>query len=254
MPTNGKLPMVLDAHRNYDLERQGKLQQQSRKQSSTRQHPSRYDDMASDAAEGATSAQNIDVSREFVDEEAELLDVDKRDETTDAIPLSDLESLSAEDHEDIVTYQRLTINNITALIKAYKSLSSSSSSKFSIRQSVTSAAQVEVEDVHDDLNRELAFFKQSLDAVVEARQTLLKEGIPFSRPKDFFAEMVKTDEHMDKIKSRLMEDEANKRAAAEARRQRDLKKFGKQVQIAKLQEREKAKRDTLDQINYLKRS
>lgn len=81
-----------------------------------------------------------------------------------------------------------------------------------------------------------------------------KEGVPFSRPADYFAEMVKSDEQMGKIKHKMTEEAANKKAAAEARKQRDLKKFGKQVQIAKLQERDKAKRETLDKINILKRS
>ena len=66
--------------------------------------------------------------------------------------------------------------------------------------------------------------------------------------------MVKSDEHMGKIKAKMVDEAANKKAAAEARRQRDLKKFGKQVQVAKLQERDKAKRETLDKINLLKRS
>ena len=59
---------------------------------------------------------------------------------------------------------------------------------------------------------------------------------------------------MGKIKAKMTDDAANKKAAADARKQRDLKKFGKQVQVAKLQERDKAKRDTLDKINLLKRS
>ena len=66
--------------------------------------------------------------------------------------------------------------------------------------------------------------------------------------------MVKSDEHMGKIKAKMTEEAAGKKAAAEARKQRDLKKFGKQVQVAKLQERDKAKRETLDKINILKRS
>lgn len=66
--------------------------------------------------------------------------------------------------------------------------------------------------------------------------------------------MVKSDEHMEKIKLKMTNEAANKKVAAEARRQRDLKKFGKQVQVAKLQERDKAKRETLDKINILKRS
>lgn len=83
---------------------------------------------------------------------------------------------------------------------------------------------------------------------------LKKERVPLSRPTDYFAEMVKSDEHMGKIKSKIVDEVANKKAAADARKQRDLKKFGKQVQVAKLQERDKAKRETLEKINLLKRS
>jgi rRNA-processing protein EBP2 len=108
--------------------------------------------------------------------------------------------------------------------------------------------------VHDDLTREQAFYKQCLEGAIEGRSRLKKEGVPFTRPNDFFAEMVKTDEQMGKIKSKMIEEAAGKKAAAEARKQRDLKKFGKAVQVAKQQERDKAKRETLDKINVLKRS
>ena len=83
---------------------------------------------------------------------------------------------------------------------------------------------------------------------------LKKEGVPFSRPTDYFAEMVKSDEHMGKVKEKLRDEAASKKASQEARRQRDLKKFGKQVQVAKQQERDKAKRETLEKISSLKRS
>jgi hypothetical protein len=83
---------------------------------------------------------------------------------------------------------------------------------------------------------------------------LKKEGVPFTRPTDYFAEMVKSDEHMGIIKKKMMDEAASKKAAAEARKQRDLRKFGKQVQVAKLQERDKAKRDTMEKIQILKRS
>ena len=76
----------------------------------------------------------------------------------------------------------------------------------------------------------------------------------FSRPNDYFAEMVKSDEHMGKIKQKMTDEAANKKAAVEARRQRDLKKFGKQVQVAKLQERDKAKREMLGKIEVLRKS
>lgn len=88
----------------------------------------------------------------------------------------------------------------------------------------------------------------------EAKKKLKGEGISFSRPSDYFAEMVKSEEHMGRIRQRLVDDAAGKKAASDARRQRDLKKFGKAVQVAKQQERDKSKRDTLDKIKVMKRS
>lgn len=173
----------------------------------------------------------------------------------EAIPFSDIESLASEDKADILPHQRLTINNTSALQRAHRSITFPYSTlPFSAHQSITTAEPVVIAEVNDDLTRELAFYKQCLDAANEGRALLHKEGVSFSRPNDYFAEMVKSDEHMGKIKAKMTDDAANKKAAADARKQRDLKRFGKQVQVAKLQERDKAKRDTLDKINLLKRS
>lgn len=51
-------------------------------------------------------------------------------------------------------------------------------------------------DIHDDLKREVAFYNTALEAVNEARPKLEEANIPFTRPDDFFAEMVKTDGKM----------------------------------------------------------
>ena len=48
-------------------------------------------------------------------------------------------------------------------------------------------------DIHDDLKREVAFYDNALEAVNIARGECEKAGIPFTRPDDFFAEMIKTD-------------------------------------------------------------
>lgn len=48
-------------------------------------------------------------------------------------------------------------------------------------------------DIHDDLKREVTFYNSALEAVHQARAKCKEAGIPFSRPDDFFAEMVKTD-------------------------------------------------------------
>jgi rRNA-processing protein EBP2 len=114
--------------------------------------------------------------------------------------------------------------------------------------------EMDIPDANDDLNRELSFYKTAQTAAYTARKLLKKEGIPFTRPGDYFAEMVKSDEHMGKIKKKLYDEAASKKAAAEARKQRDLKKFGKQVQVAKLQQRAKEKKEAIERINDLKKS
>ena len=48
-------------------------------------------------------------------------------------------------------------------------------------------------DVHDDLKREVAFYNTAMEGAIEARALCERSGIPFRRPDDFFAEMVKTD-------------------------------------------------------------
>ncbi|KAK8154645.1 eukaryotic rRNA processing protein EBP2-containing protein [Phyllosticta citrichinensis] len=205
-------------------------------------------------------ASNIDLSRlensdsDSSGDELEENDDEEDDDDEEDVPLSDLESVASDEKGDIIPHQKLTINNTTALLAAVKRIEMKTSKlSFSEHQSITSAERIEVEDTNDDLNRELAFYKQALAAAKEARGLLRKEGVPFSRPNDFFAEMVKSDEHMGKIKQKLVDEAASKKAATEARKQRDLKKFGKAVQVAKQQERDKAKRETLEKINVLKR-
>ncbi|KAK5736240.1 rRNA-processing protein EBP2 [Elasticomyces elasticus] len=195
----------------------------------------------------ATSPQKV-MTNDDAEEEGE-----DDDEEEEEIPLSDIESLASEDKGDVIPYQRLTINNTAALQRSLKSFALPDGLPFTATQAVSSAEPIEIADVEDDLNRELSFYQQSLHAVKEARIQLKKEGVPFSRPADYFAEMVKSEEQMGKVRQKMVDEAARKKASSDARRQRDLKKFGKAVQIAKLQERDRTKRDTLDKIGALKR-
>lgn len=180
---------------------------------------------------------------------------DSEEEDDEDIPMSDLEDMDDDEKEDIIPHQRLTINNTVGLTAALKRFALPIHKlTFSEHQTVMSSAPTVIPDVSDDLTRELAFYSQSLEAAIAGRKALKDEGIPFTRPNDYFAEMVKADEHMAKVKGKLVEEAASKKASAEARKQRDLKKFGKQVQVAKLQEREKEKKATLEKIKVLKRS
>lgn len=189
------------------------------------------------------------------DEEEEEED---EDEEESDIALSDLDDMADSDREDLLVKTKLSINNQPALLASLKRIAipHDASVSFATHQTVASSEPTasKIEDISDDLNRELQLYAQSLEAAKKARALLRVEGIPFSRPKDYFAEMLKDDGHMEKVKAKLVEEATAKKASAEARKLRDLKKFGKQVQVAKLQERQKQKKETLEKIKALKKS
>lgn len=269
MVKRSKLLQALDAHkgRDYDAEKQKKMVKAAEKRKGVKksESPAKAKDTKQDKEEVAVSSEAEEDDEEEEQEEAEAEaeesdeenaeeddDEEEEEEEEEDIPLSDLED---DEREDVVTHQRLTINNSAAITASLKRISFiTSQTPFSEHNSLVSKEPIEVEDPNDDLNRELAFYKVCQAGATEARGLLKKEGIPFTRPGDYFAEMVKNDEHMDRIKKKLYDEAAGKKAAAEARRQRDLKKFGKQVQVAKLQQRAKEKRETLEKINTLKKS
>ncbi|OBT83945.1 hypothetical protein VE02_06854 [Pseudogymnoascus sp. 03VT05] len=284
MVNKGNLKMALVAEKQTDFkqEHQKKMLKKARKEKKAKQpvaavveEEEAEDDDEEEDEEGIRELMELDEKEngdEYRRTEVDLAGIDDSDTASSSgvednnglsdddmsdeedIPLSDLEDLDDEDKEDMIPHQRLTINNTTALTTALRRIALPLKTlQFTDHQSLTTAEPVAIPDVSDDLQRELAFYQQSLTAVQEARKLLKAEGAPFSRPTDFFAEMVKADEHMAKIKAKLVEAAAGKKASAEARKQRDLKKFGKQVQNAKLQERQKEKTKTMEKIKDLKR-
>ena len=68
---------------------------------------------------------------------------------------------------------------------------------------ITASEPVELDDAEEG-QRELAFYTQALAAVKTAQARLTKMDVPFARPDDYFAEMLKTDQHMAKVKLRLI--------------------------------------------------
>ncbi|EGE83678.1 rRNA processing protein [Blastomyces dermatitidis ATCC 18188] len=272
MVKKSKLLSALDAHkgRNYELERQKKLQKaaERRKRAPAGDSKDTLNDnevQETKQTDPTSLKQNGTGDREDekptptsqakeerrTDQEEEQDEDGDEDEEEEDIPLSEL---SEEDATDVIPHQRLTINNSAAILSSLKRISFlTPQTPFSEHNSLTSTEPIDVPDPNDDLTRELAFYTVCVSAAKSARDQLKKEGIPFSRPTDYFAEMVKSDEHMGRVKKKLFDEAAAKKASAEAKRQRDLKKFGKQVQVAKLQQRQKEKRETLDKINSLKR-
>ncbi|EGC39621.1 hypothetical protein DICPUDRAFT_74854 [Dictyostelium purpureum] len=113
---------------------------------------------------------------------------------------------------------------------------------------VTSQQSLDLEDVHDDFKREIAFYKQTLHSVTECEKLCADHGLTVRRKPDFFAEMIKSDAQMLKIKSNLQSEKKRVETAEAIRKKREIKKFGKQVQTQKLQERQKQKSDAIESV------
>lgn len=103
-------------------------------------------------------------------------------------------------------------------------------------------------DVNDDLTRELAFYTQALDGTRAAFEKLEALSIPFLRPTDYYAEMVKTDSHMVKIKGRLLAEKKRIEESEERRKAREAKKISKEVQAQKTKERAQQKKQEIESV------
>ncbi|KAF7657406.1 hypothetical protein LDENG_00027800 [Lucifuga dentata] len=93
----------------------------------------------------------------------------------------------------------------------------------------------------DDFQREMFFYRQAQATVLEALPLLRKHNIATKRPEDYFAEMAKTDQHMQKIRKKLLSKQAILEKSEKAKKLREQRKFSKKVQIEVLQKRQKEK-------------
>ncbi|KAL7079772.1 hypothetical protein ACQ4LE_001174 [Meloidogyne hapla] len=100
--------------------------------------------------------------------------------------------------------------------------------------------------IDQDLEREAAFYKQSLNSVQNAKQRLKTIGIPINRPSDYFAEMAKGDNQMDKIRRKILQTKNIKERKENAKRLRDEKKFARKVQKTREEQKLKTKKKLLD--------
>jgi rRNA-processing protein EBP2 len=71
-------------------------------------------------------------------------------------------------------------------------------------QVISLETATDVPDVHDDMARELAFYNNGKAAAELAIEKLEGAEIPWLRPPDYYAETVKSDGHMAKVKAQLI--------------------------------------------------
>ncbi|KAI0031004.1 eukaryotic rRNA processing protein EBP2-domain-containing protein [Vararia minispora EC-137] len=208
---------------------------------------SEEDDEAGKVEDGESKDEDEEVSGKDDPEEE---DTEGTEEEEDGVALDDVSDAASD--VDVVPRQKLEINNIVALDRIRESMQLDPSLPWTETLVVPYPQRIEI-DVHDDLKRELAFYKQALHSATAGRALAQKHSFPFTRPADFFAEMIKSDAHMQRIRQRLLDEQAGIKKSEEKRKEREGKKFGKQVQVERIKERERAKKDMEERVKGLKR-
>ncbi len=100
--------------------------------------------------------------------------------------------------------KRPAIYNVEAIHDKLEDVAWSEDRPWDETLAVTSSAPTAVVNVDDDLERELAFYNQALEAAKTAIGRFEEAGLTWQRPPDYYAEMVKSDEHMAKVKEQLL--------------------------------------------------
>ncbi|KAI3712565.1 hypothetical protein L1987_71124 [Smallanthus sonchifolius] len=173
-------------------------------------------------------------------------------EASESEPETELESESESDsdgYEDVKLAEpsKTAIYNKEGILDTLADISWPEDVEWMHKLSLDVEQEQEV-DVNDDLTRELAFYTQALDGTRQAFVKFQTTGLPFLRPVDYYAEMVKTDTHMEKIKGRLLSEKRRIEEVEERRKARENKKKAKEVQAEKQKERAKQKKDEIESV------
>jgi len=118
---------------------------------------------------------------------------------------------------------------------------------------LTTREKTEVEDVENDLERELAFYNQALDSCFVAISKFEKDNVKWKRPDDYLAEMVKSDGHMAKVKEQLVHEQTVIEEAEQRRKERENKKYSKQVAAERRKERSQEKKKAIESVTNLRK-
>jgi rRNA-processing protein EBP2 len=103
-------------------------------------------------------------------------------------------------------------------------------------------------NVDDDPKREEVFLQHAMISARKGVALLDAAKIPWRRPLDYFAEMFKSDVHMEKVRESIVKAKKAIEARAARRASKDQKRFGKEVQAEALRQKARAKRDQADRI------
>ncbi|KAK8657145.1 hypothetical protein V6N13_035401 [Hibiscus sabdariffa] len=160
---------------------------------------------------------------------------------------SESESESEQEDVKLMEPSKTAIYNREGLVERLEDISWPENVDWMHKLSLDIDQEKEV-DVNDDLARELAFYTQALEGTRLAFEKFESMGLPFLRPPDYYAEMVKTDAHMQKVKGKLLAQKRQIEEAEERRKSREAKRIAKEVQAEKLKERAKQKKQEIEEV------
>jgi rRNA-processing protein EBP2 len=88
----------------------------------------------------------------------------------------------------------------------------------------------EQDPVLNDFKREILFYRQAQTAVSDGIKKLKELNVATKRPDDYFAEMAKSDEHMQKIRKHLIAKQEGQQKSERIKQLREQKKMSKIIQ------------------------
>ncbi|XP_065210410.1 probable rRNA-processing protein EBP2 homolog [Planococcus citri] len=100
----------------------------------------------------------------------------------------------------------------------------------------------------NEFKRETMFHRQAQLAAMEGLARVKAQGIPTIRPNDYFAEMMKTDEHMQKVRHSLLEKQAGLERSEKVKKMRTERKLAKKKQVESTLRKQKDKRELMENI------
>ncbi|CAH2107686.1 unnamed protein product [Euphydryas editha] len=107
--------------------------------------------------------------------------------------------------------------------------------------------------VLNEFKRENLIHRQAQAAVIDGIKRLKELNIPTKRPDDYFAEMAKSDEHMQKVRKNLMAKQAAQARTEKVRQLREQKKISKRVQIDTKLKQAADKKQMLEQLKRVRK-
>ncbi|XP_044504636.1 probable rRNA-processing protein EBP2 homolog [Mangifera indica] len=182
----------------------------------------------------------------LLDEDEEMSDLNG--EVSESESESELESDSEEDEDvKLAEPSKKAVYNKEGLEEKLQDISWPENAAWIHKLSIDINQEQEV-DVNDDLKREASFYTQALEGTRHAFEKLQSMGLPFVRPADYYAEMIKTDAHMEKVKRRLLAEQKEIEEAEERKKAREAKKLAKEIQAQKTKERAKQKKEEIESV------